>query len=58
MIKDNHIAVGDSLLFLIKKTKKKYKKFEVEVETTSDAILAAKEGAAIIMLDNFFPIPN
>ncbi len=55
MIKDNHIAIGDSLLSLIKKTKKKYKKFEVEVENTLDAILAAKEGATIIMLDNFTP---
>jgi len=55
MIKDNHIAIGDSLLSLIKKTKKKYKKFEVEVENTSDAVLAAKEGATIIMLDNFTP---
>ena len=55
MIKDNHIAIEGSLLSLIKKTKKKYKKFEVEVESTSDAILAAKEGATIIMLDNFTP---
>ena len=55
MIKDNHIAVGNSLLSLIKKAKKKYKKFEVEVENTSDAVLAAKEGATIIMLDNFSP---
>jgi nicotinate-nucleotide pyrophosphorylase (carboxylating) len=55
MIKDNHIAIGESLLSLIKKTKKKYKKFEVEVENTSDAVLAAKEGATIIMLDNFTP---
>jgi len=55
MIKDNHIAVGNSLLSLIKKTKKKYKKFEVEVENTADAVLAAKEGATIIMLDNFTP---
>ena len=55
MIKDNHIAIEGSLLSLIKKTKKKYKKFEVEVENTSDAILAAKEGATIIMLDNFSP---
>jgi len=55
MIKDNHIAIGDSLLSLIKKTKKKYKKFEVEVENTPDAVLAAKEGATIIMLDNFTP---
>ena len=55
MIKDNHIAVGDSLLSLIKRAKRKYKKFEVEVENTSDAVLAAKEGATIIMLDNFSP---
>ena len=55
MIKDNHIAVEQSLLSLIKKTKKKYKKFEVEVENTQDAILAAQEGATIIMLDNFTP---
>ena len=56
MIKDNHIAVEKSLLSLIKKTKKKYKKFEVEVENTQDAVLAAQEGATIIMLDNFSPI--
>jgi nicotinate-nucleotide pyrophosphorylase (carboxylating) len=55
MIKDNHIAIERSLISLIKKTKKKYKKFEVEVENTSDAVLAAKEGATIIMLDNFTP---
>ena len=55
MIKDNHIAVSDSLLSLIKKAKKRYKKFEVEVENTKDAVLAAKEGATIIMLDNFTP---
>ena len=55
MIKDNHIAIEDSLLSLIKKTKKKYKKFEVEVENTKDAVLAANMGATIIMLDNFIP---
>ena len=55
MIKDNHIAVENSLLSLIKKAKRKYKKFEVEVENTADAVLAAKEGATIIMLDNFSP---
>ena len=55
MIKDNHIAVENSISSLIKKTKKKYKKFEVEVENTEDAVLAAKEGATIIMLDNFSP---
>ena len=55
MIKDNHIAVENSLLSLIRKAKRKHKKFEVEVENNSDAILAAKEGATIIMLDNFSP---
>lgn len=55
MIKDNHIAVSDSILYLIQKAKKKYKKFEVEVENIHDAVLAASEGAAIIMLDNFTP---
>ncbi|KFM20350.1 putative nicotinate-nucleotide pyrophosphorylase carboxylating protein [Marine Group I thaumarchaeote SCGC AAA799-P11] len=55
MIKDNHIAVGDSLESLIKKAKKRHRKFEVEVENTADAVLAAKEGATIIMLDNFTP---
>ena len=55
MIKDNHIAVGYSLLSLIKNAKRKYRKFEVEVENTPDAVLAAKEGATIIMLDNFTP---
>lgn len=55
MIKDNHIAVNGSLLNLIKKAKQRHKKFEVEVESISDAVLAAKEGASIIMLDNFTP---
>lgn len=56
MIKDNHIAISDSLISLIKKAKRKHKKFEVEVENISDAVLAAKEGATIIMLDNFSPL--
>ena len=55
MIKDNHIAIGNSLSSLIEKAKKKYKRFEVEVENTSDAVLAASKGATIIMLDNFTP---
>ena len=55
MIKDNHIAVEQSLSSLINKTKKKYKKFEVEVENTDDAVIAAEKGATIIMLDNFSP---
>jgi len=55
MIKDNHIAVNGSLESLIKNAKKRHHKFEVEVENIHDAILAAKEGATIIMLDNFTP---
>jgi len=54
MIKDNHLAV-DSITNLIRKAKKKYKKIEIEVENQNDAILAAREGATIIMLDNFSP---
>ena len=34
MIKDNHIAVSDSLIVINQKSKKKHKKFEVEVENT------------------------
>lgn len=56
MIKDNHIAVEGSMIPLIQRAKKKrYKKFEVEVENTADAIVAAKKGATVIMLDNFSP---
>ena len=55
MIKDNHIAIEQSILALIKKAKKKHRKFEVEVENIQDAILAARQGATIIMLDNFTP---
>ncbi|MEK6965553.1 MAG: carboxylating nicotinate-nucleotide diphosphorylase [Thermoproteota archaeon] len=54
MIKDNHLAVG-SITNLINKAKKKYKKIEIEVENQNDAILAVREGATIIMLDNFSP---
>ncbi len=55
MIKDNHIAASDSLLSLIRRAKKRHKKIEVEVESLEDAITAAREGAAIIMLDNMPP---
>ena len=55
MIKDNHIEVGDSLVELIRKARKRYKKIEVEVENQKDALIAAKERASIIMLDNFSP---
>ncbi len=55
MIKDNHIAVSDSLEELIEKAKKTHKKIEVEVENLRDAFVAARKGADIIMLDNRTP---
>jgi nicotinate-nucleotide pyrophosphorylase (carboxylating) len=55
MIKDNHIATEGSIVELIRRAKKKTKIFEVEVDTFSDAILAASLGVPIIMLDNFSP---
>lgn len=55
MIKDNHIAVEGSIVELIRLAKKRAKIFEVEVDTFSDAILAATLGVPIIMLDNFSP---
>lgn len=55
MIKDNHIAVSDSLLDLIRLAKQRRKKIDVEVESLHHAIMAAKEGVDIIMLDNMSP---
>ena len=55
MIKDNHIAVTGSISTLIQKARKKYKTVEVEVENLRGAIIAAREGASIIMLDNVPP---
>jgi nicotinate-nucleotide pyrophosphorylase (carboxylating) len=55
MIKDNHIAVSDSLFELIKRAKSKHAKIEVEVESLENAITASIEGAEIIMLDNMSP---
>ncbi|MDC0194242.1 carboxylating nicotinate-nucleotide diphosphorylase [Candidatus Nitrosopelagicus sp.] len=55
MIKDNHRSL-ETLESLIKKAKKTSKTIEVEVENQKDAILAAKMGVDIIMLDNLTPI--
>ena len=55
MIKDNHLAVAKSLQDIVHSAKKRYKKFEVEVENLDGAVAAAKEGAPIIMLDNIQP---
>lgn len=54
MIKDNHIASEGSLVKLIQKARR-FGRFEVEVETLADAVLAASMGASLIMLDNFTP---
>jgi nicotinate-nucleotide pyrophosphorylase (carboxylating) len=52
---DNHIAASDSFVNLTKRAKQKHKKVEVEVENVDDAIIAAREGVNIIMLDNMSP---
>jgi nicotinate-nucleotide pyrophosphorylase (carboxylating) len=56
MIKDNHLAVEKSIECILNKAKKTKGKIEIEVETQRDAILCAKFGVDIIMLDNFSPI--
>ena len=55
MIKDNHLAVEKSIEEILRKAKKTRGKIEIEVETEKDAILCARMGADIIMLDNFSP---
>jgi nicotinate-nucleotide pyrophosphorylase (carboxylating) len=58
LIKNNHIAAVGSIEAAIKKAKLNAsfaKKIEVEVTKVSDALLAAKAEADIIMLDNFSP---
>ena len=56
MFKDNHLAVEKSIVSLIAKAKKTRRKIEIEVETQNNAVLCAKLGVDIIMLDNFSPI--
>ena len=57
MIKDNHIKLVGSVEEAINKVKEKVKDkiIEVEVENEEDAIIAAKLGVDVIMLDNFDP---
>ena len=56
LIKDNHLALVP-LEIAIEAAKKSttYKKIEIEVETPENALIAAKAGADIIMLDNMSP---
>ncbi|MEM3397311.1 MAG: carboxylating nicotinate-nucleotide diphosphorylase [Thermoplasmata archaeon] len=55
LIKENHIAVIGDLEEAVKLAKKASftKKIEVEVRTIDDAVICAKLGVDIIMLDNF-----
>ncbi|KYK24954.1 nicotinate-nucleotide pyrophosphorylase [Thermoplasmatales archaeon SG8-52-4] len=57
MIKDNHIKIIGSVEKAIIKAKSsvKNKIIEVEVENETDALIAAKLGINVIMLDNFAP---
>ena len=58
LIKDNHLVVIGSVEEAIKRAKAHAsftKKIEVEVTSTEDALVAAKAGADIVMLDNFSP---
>jgi nicotinate-nucleotide pyrophosphorylase (carboxylating) len=56
LIKDNHLVlVPLTEAIQAAKAISAYRKIEVEVETPSDAITAATEGADIIMLDNMVP---
>ena len=56
LIKDNHLVLV-SIKDAIQAAKRDsaYRKIEVEVETASDAVSAASEGADIILLDNMDP---
>jgi len=56
MIKDNHLLVTNSMEGIIKNARKRHKHVEVEVENQRDAVLAASNGATIVMLDNFTPV--
>ena len=58
MIKDNHLSIVGSVEEAVKRAKTNAsfaKKIEVEVTNTKDAVMAAKAGADIVMLDNFSP---
>jgi nicotinate-nucleotide pyrophosphorylase (carboxylating) len=58
MIKDNHLAVTDSIEYSIRTARTKLGsavRIECEVRNTEEAIRAAKAGANVIMLDNFTP---
>jgi nicotinate-nucleotide pyrophosphorylase (carboxylating) len=57
LIKDNHIKLVGGVKEVLRRMKKVdfTKKIEIEVENLKDAMVAVKEGANIIMLDNMKP---
>lgn len=58
LIKDNHLAVTDSIREAISMARQKVGKnikIECEVSDTKSSVEALKSGADIIMLDNFSP---
>jgi nicotinate-nucleotide pyrophosphorylase (carboxylating) len=58
LIKDNHLAIVGNIEDAVKKAKANAsfsKKIDVEVTNLADALIAAKSGADIVMLDNFSP---
>ena len=58
LVKDNHVAIAGNVKKAVEAAKKNSsftKKIEVEVSTAEDAVIAAKAGADIVMLDNFSP---
>lgn len=59
LIKDNHLKIFKNIESALKKAREQVSfthKIEIEVSSAKDAILAAKNGVDIIMLDNFSPI--
>ena len=58
IVKDNHLAVVGDVGEVVKSVREAVsfsKKIEIEVSTEGEALEAAKAGADIVMLDNFFP---
>jgi len=58
LIKDNHIVVAGGIeqaVRIVKERASFTKKIEIEVAKAEDALVAAKAGVDIIMLDNFSP---
>jgi nicotinate-nucleotide pyrophosphorylase (carboxylating) len=58
LIKDNHLAIVGTVEDAVKKARVNAsfsKKIEIEVTDLADALIAAKAGADIVMLDNFSP---